>query len=168
MYSAEKTQWERLGLASLLLVGKHFLNVKKRHRRHRWPQEQQCEAAGDRVLRHTCLDHYPRSAICCLLKGFTISFAEQRLWLSKTKEMNPGTEETVLISPQVVCLRTAKISRPQCFFLLSNKTKNNRIEAVGVQFVLAWGKYSQPWGLWGIVQTTTASTQSPNPLCKMY
>lgn len=29
MYSAEKTQWERLGLASLLLVGKHFLNVKK-------------------------------------------------------------------------------------------------------------------------------------------
>lgn len=29
MYSAEKTQWERLGLPSLLLVGKHFLNVKK-------------------------------------------------------------------------------------------------------------------------------------------
>lgn len=25
----KKTQWERLGLASLLLVGKHFLNVKK-------------------------------------------------------------------------------------------------------------------------------------------
>lgn len=29
MYSAEKTQWERLGLPSLLLVGKHFLNVTK-------------------------------------------------------------------------------------------------------------------------------------------
>lgn len=58
--------------------------------------------------------------------------------------MNPGTEETVLISPQMVGLRTAKTSRPQCFFLLSNKTKNNLIEAVGVQFVLAWGKYSQP------------------------
>lgn len=76
MYSAEKTQWEMLGPASLLLVGKHFLNVKKG-----------IEGTGDlksnsvnqleTVLRHTCLDHYPRSAICCLFKDFTVSFAEQ-------------------------------------------------------------------------------------------
>lgn len=56
----------------------------------------------------------------------------------------PRNRETLLISPQMVCLRTVKISRPQCFFLLNNKTENNFIEAVGVQFVLAWGKYSQP------------------------